>query len=257
MFSFYVERLKQVGWHFDLIIKEVKMEEVVEYQKLLPYQFEDRIRISALVYIPVGSLEWHGEHLALGNDAIKMHLLCCEAARQGGGIVFPPIFFGVPSMVNYGKKYKHPANLPVTEEFLKNVLMTTLSGLEGIGFKVAILVTGHTSRQQNDLMRTIADEYQGSMEVFGTDDTEWGHDINYTSDHAAKWETSILWYLKPGLVDIYRLPRDTSVELEGIGGEDPRVHASRGLGKAAVEAIARDLANKGKELLACANFGKN
>ena len=79
---------------------------------------------------------------------------------------------------------------------------------------------------------------------------EWADDLNFTSDHAAKWETSLLWYARPDLVDIYRLPKDTTQGLEGVGGDDPRLHASRELGKAAVLAIARDLARKGQELLA-------
>ncbi len=226
------------------------MEPVVEYEKLLPSQFEKRISECSLVYVPVGSLEWHGEHLALGNDAIKMHGLCCEAARKGGGIVFPPVFYGIPYMVDYGKAYEHAANLPVTEDFLRSVLSTVLSALERIGFRAAILITGHTCKQQIELMRAVAEEHQGTMKVFGTNDAELGDSIDHTSDHAAKWETSILWHLMPELVDIYQQPRDTSVPLEGVGGEDPRIHASRDLGRKAVEAIAGDLAIKGQELLA-------
>ena len=60
------------------------MEAKVEYDKLLPYEFEGRLNARPAVYVPVGSLEWHGEHPALGNDALKMHALCCEAARVGG-----------------------------------------------------------------------------------------------------------------------------------------------------------------------------
>jgi creatinine amidohydrolase len=225
------------------------MQDVVAYQQLLPYQFKERIEHCPLVYVPVGSLEWHGEHMALGNDTIKMHALCCEAARLGGGIVFPPLFYGIPYMVDYGSAYQHSANLPVTRAFLKDLLNTTLNGLENVGFRAAILATGHTCPEQRDLMREIAREYQGSMHVYGTDDMEWADDMDFTSDHAAKWETSILWYLRPELVDIYRLPKDTSVSLEGIGGDDPRVHASRDLGKAAVEAIARDLSRLGARVL--------
>jgi creatinine amidohydrolase len=161
------------------------MKELVEYQQLLPYQFEERIQHHPLVYVPVGSLEWHGEHMAPGNDAIKMHALCCEAARLGGGIVFPPIFYGIPYMVDYGRAYPHSANLPVTGAFLKGILNTTLSGLEDAGFRAAILATGHTCREQHDLMREIARRYQGSMQVYGTDDMGWADDIGFTSDHAA------------------------------------------------------------------------
>ncbi|MDK1031846.1 MAG: creatininase family protein, partial [Planctomycetia bacterium] len=215
------------------------MEAVVEYEKLLPYQFEGRIEECPLVYVPVGSLEWHGEHLALGNDSLKMHGLCSEAARLGGGIVFPALYYGIPGIVNYGASYGSDANLPMTAEFLANLLATTLAHLEKVGFKAAILITGHTCNEQIDLVKGVAEKYEGSMKVCGTNDAEWGDAINHTSDHAAKWETSILWYLRPELVDIYRLPRDTDEPLEGVYGDDPRVHASRVLGRQAVEAIAR------------------
>ncbi len=225
------------------------MEEVVRYENLLPYQFEARMQQCSLAFVPVGSLEWHGEHLALGNDAIKMHALCCEAARVGGGVVFPPVFYGIPYMVPYGAEYVHSASVPITREFLATVLKTTLAGLEDIGFSAAILATGHTCREQCDLMREVAEAHSGSMTVYGTDDMEWADDIDFTSDHAGKWETSILWYLRPELVDIHRLPKDTTVPLEGVGGDDPRLHASRELGAQAVRSIARDLAAKGRELL--------
>jgi len=225
------------------------MQPVVEYEQLLPYQFAERIKAYPLVYVPVGSLEWHGEHMALGNDAIKMHALCCEAARLGGGIVFPPVYYGIPFLVDYGRAYAHDANLPMTADFLRNHLGATLHGLEAVGFQAAILATGHTCREQRDLMREIARDYSGAMSVYGTDDMEWADDLDFTSDHAAKWETSILWTLRPELVDVYRLPRDPGVPLEGVLGEDPRLYASRELGRVAVAAIARDLSALGARLL--------
>ena len=225
------------------------MEEIVQYELLLPSEFEKRIASLPLVYIPVGALEYHSEHLALGNDSIKMHAICCEAARLGGGIVFPSIFFGILEMIEYGSRYQYKANFPVTEAFFSMLINTTLSGLEKIGFKVAILATGHTPPQQSALVREIAKAYSGHMIVYGTDDMEWGQAANYNGgDHAAKWETSILWYIRPDLVDIYKLPKDVNIPLEGVYGEDPRVSASRELGKLAYQAIANDLMKIGKGL---------
>jgi creatinine amidohydrolase/Fe(II)-dependent formamide hydrolase-like protein len=152
-------------------------------------------------------------------------------------------------MVNYGRAYAHDANLPIAREFLRNHLDVTLHSLERVGFQAAILATGHTCREQRDLMREIARDYTGTMRVYGTDDMKWANDLDFNSNHAAKWETSILWHLRPELVDVYRLPRDTDVPLEGVGGDDPRVHASRELGRAAVVAIARDLSALGTQLL--------
>jgi len=225
------------------------MEQVVQYELLLPSEFENRMAVLPLVYIPVGALEYHSEHLALGNDSIKMHAICCEAARLGGGIVFPPIHYGILEMVNYSDRYKYKANLPVTESFFTTLINITLAGLEKVGFKVAILTTGHTPDEQSAMVREIANAYTGKMKVRGTDDMEWGQAANYNGgDHAAKWETSLLWYVRPDLVDIYKLPKDVSVPLEGVFGEDPRVFASRDLGKLAYQAIATDLMNLGKKL---------
>jgi creatinine amidohydrolase len=225
------------------------MEEVVQYELLLPSEFEKRMAVLPLVYIPVGALEYHSEHLALGNDSIKMHAICCEAARLGGGIVFPQIHYGILEMVNYSDRYKYKANLPVTESFFTTLINVTLAGLEKVGFKVAILTTGHTPDEQSAMVREIAYAYTGKMKVCGTDDMEWGQAANYNGgDHAAKWETSILWYVRPDLVDIYKLPKDVSVPLEGVFGEDPRIFASRDLGRLAYQAIAADLMNLGKRL---------
>jgi len=225
------------------------MEDVVQYECMLPHQLEKRISACPLVYIPVGSLEWHCEHLPVGNDSIKMHALCCEAARAGGGVVFPPLYFGILGMIPYGAKYRYPANLPVSPDFLTGILRTTLEGLEKVGFRAAILTTGHTCEEQRALMRTVAGGYRGAMRVYGTDDMEWAKDMDFNSDHAGKWETSILWHLRPELVDVRRLPGDIAVPLEGVYGDDPRLHASRELGERVVASIARDLARKGRQLL--------
>ena len=42
-----------------------------------------------LCYLPVGTLEWHGEHAAVGLDALKAHAVCIRAADRSGGLVAP------------------------------------------------------------------------------------------------------------------------------------------------------------------------
>jgi creatinine amidohydrolase len=227
------------------------MEEKVAYERLLPYEFAERIGACPLVYVPVGSLEWHGEQLALGNDAIKMHGLCLEAARLGGGIVYPPIYYCMPGLTDGDlSKYKHNPTFYGEPEVLKTLLLSTLAGLEKVGFKAAVLTTGHTPREQIAMMKEVAAAYDGDMRVAGTCDAEQADEIEFTSDHAAMWETSILWHLRPELVDITRLERDPDVKPFNVFGKDPRFHASPGLGRKSVAVIARDLAALGSRLLA-------
>jgi creatinine amidohydrolase/Fe(II)-dependent formamide hydrolase-like protein len=37
-----------------------------------------------LCYLPLGTLEWHGEHAAVGLDALKAHAVCVLAAERSG-----------------------------------------------------------------------------------------------------------------------------------------------------------------------------
>ena len=66
----------------------------VRYAELRPHQFRERLQHRPVAYLPLGTLEWHGEHLPLGSDAIISEGLMCECAQRFGGIVMPPIHLG-------------------------------------------------------------------------------------------------------------------------------------------------------------------
>jgi len=66
----------------------------VKYTELRPEEFRARMHQKPIAYLPLGTLEWHGEHLPLGADAIQSEALMIECARRFGGIVLPPIFLG-------------------------------------------------------------------------------------------------------------------------------------------------------------------
>jgi creatinine amidohydrolase len=226
------------------------MLEKVQYERLFPHEFEARIKACPVAYVPVGSLEWHGEHLALGNDALKMHALCCEAARKGGGIVYPPIYYCIPGLCNADpSRYAHDSTFYGEPDVLRGLLLSTLRGLERVGFKAAILATGHTPHEQIELMKEVARAYPGKMKVHGTCDMEFGSEIHFTSDHAAMWETSLLWHFEPGLVDLTLLDPNPTVKPYNVYGQDPRTQASPRLGATAAEIIARDMAELTGRLL--------
>jgi creatinine amidohydrolase/Fe(II)-dependent formamide hydrolase-like protein len=75
-------------------------------------------------------------------------------------------------------------------------------------------------------------------------------DLGYRGDHAAKWETAILMYLRPELVDLSRLDDRTSGEAGGILGEDPRQTATPELGGQIVDAIVERLSQRVGKYLA-------
>jgi hypothetical protein len=73
------------------------------------------------------------------------------------------------------------------------------------------------------------------------------------TDHAAKWETSDMMYFYPGLVDLSELgtgPLAPQMKPpDGIGGLDPRKHASREIGERNVDLAAEAIGKKAVELL--------
>ena len=68
--------------------------EKVRYAELLPCEFRARLAARPIAYLPLGTLEWHGEHLPLGSDGIISEGLMCRCAEQFGGIVMPSIHLG-------------------------------------------------------------------------------------------------------------------------------------------------------------------
>jgi creatinine amidohydrolase len=63
----------------------------VDYEELFPHQLTARLEQRPVGYLPLGTLEWHGEQNALGADFLQSRGLFRRAARQFGGVVLPPL----------------------------------------------------------------------------------------------------------------------------------------------------------------------
>ncbi len=55
-------------------------------REMLPHEIVERRRKFPAAFIGLGTLEWHGEHLAVGNDAPKAEALCDLAAARSGWV---------------------------------------------------------------------------------------------------------------------------------------------------------------------------
>ena len=61
------------------------------YERLRPAELRALAEAAPLAYVPLGPLEFHGEHLPTGVDLFEAHGLCLRAASQSGGVVLPPL----------------------------------------------------------------------------------------------------------------------------------------------------------------------
>ncbi|MBN1461898.1 MAG: creatininase family protein, partial [Armatimonadetes bacterium] len=207
----------------------------VEYDKMFVKDLKKVMAEKPVAYLPLGTPEMHGEHLTLGQDAIKAHELCKRIAEKGGGAVLPALHAGthVPMSFNFGNIYISPG---VTRALYQEYMQE----LARVGFRVIVAVTGHYPNCQVAITKHAAadaSELSGAW-IAGVPEYELAFDLDYTGDHAGKWETSIYWHLRPDLVCMDNLPKDPNVRLIAAGPEDPRVHASQELGAKVCNAIA-------------------
>ncbi len=224
----------------------------MKYQDMQPYMIDKVLKETPVAYIPWGALEWHGKHLAIGNDGLKAEAICYKAAERTGGVVLPTIWMGYQTMQLYGFR----RTLEFRKETVQQVLTEFLGQLSFEGFRVIVVLTGHYGWKHLAALKETASHFSSisptKVWVFAEYEVvpeDVPPELNYRGDHAAKWETSILMYLRPELVDMSRLSPDLNEKLEGVGGEDPRISASPELGEKIVKIILEGIEKKVKELL--------
>ncbi len=211
----------------------------VQMQFMRPGQLEAAARKFPVVYVPFGLIEWHGKHLPLGNDALKAHAILVKTAERFGGAVYPPIYFHE----GFGKKELVP------------VLSTLFARLKMTGFRVIIGVSGHNVQGQIDMINQALEPVvaDGTVAGNGLWEITLSQGPESATDHAAKWETSNMMFLYPDTVAMAELgsgPLAPNMKApDGIGGLDPRVHASAEVGRRNVELAAEAIGKKAKQLL--------
>jgi len=212
----------------------------VQMQFMRPGQLEAAGRKFPVVYVPFGVIEWHGVHLPLGTDAIKAHGILVKCAEKFGGGVYPPVYF------HNGFRQEH----------LVPVLTDLFNRLKRTGYRVIIGVSGHNVQGQIDMINKALEPVtaDGTATGIGLWEITLSRGPESASDHAAKWETSNMMFFYPDTVDMSELG-DGPINLDmkppsGIGGLDPREHASAEVGRRNVELAAEAIGRKAQELLA-------
>jgi creatinine amidohydrolase len=208
----------------------------VRYLELLPEEFRARIAARAVGYLPLGTLEWHGEQNPLGGDALISSGLFERAARRFGGIVFPPLFFGPDriALQSDGSSLQGMDTADVTTPHRQLDGSCYWIG-EGLFLAVCENILGQARRAGFRVL--VADGHGPSRGAFARAADGWERQIGLKLvvpsrniregwrsqiDHAAMNETSLLMALHPELTDLARLSPDRSVWPQGVHGGDPR-----------------------------------
>jgi len=205
----------------------------VRYQMLRPAQIVARRHECPVVYIPIGTLEWHGVHNPVGADTLQAEGLAILCAQKGGGMVFPPLYFGESrveglmeangsdrELVAQGMGLPPDNFLPDRHPFTPmeqavnyhKLLVHILAEAESLGFELGVLVVGHyplidhacaavLQFNQRRLRRT-----EPMLAWAFVDFLLIADEYDCAGDHAGGWETSHLLALHPEKVDVGLLP---------------------------------------------------
>ncbi|MBT5875574.1 MAG: creatininase family protein [Candidatus Latescibacteria bacterium] len=218
----------------------------VQWELMLPAEFDAAMSQLPVCFLPLGTVEWHGLHTALGLDSLKAHALCVDAAHKAeGGIVHPPLYGGMGGL-------DQPATIKIEPEttwenhLLRPWLEKMCSEIHRQGFKAIIMLTGHYGHNQQIVVREVGARMTERLQipVLGTPEYWLAMDIGYHGDHAGIGETSLLWHLHPDLVAMDRIDADP------VYGKDDRIKsgASAELGRKYADRITDRLAALARQM---------
>ena len=218
----------------------------VRLEFLRPKEIEKAQAACPTIFQPLGTIEWHGVHNVVGVDAVKAHGLCVRAARQGGGVVSPTLYGGVGGLSEPHTFIMDEEN-DVFSKLLRPWLEQLCHEMARDGFRAIIILTGHYGAAQQIVVRETAVRMSRALAipVLGTPEYWLAIDEGYTGDHAAWGETSLMMHLYPETVDLSRLGDPPH---RGVGGRDPKAHASAEDGRRITDTIVSRLATLARKM---------
>ena len=190
-----------------------------QLELMRPHEIREELARTSRVYLPLGTIEWHTEHLPVGLDSLTAHGVCLQAAQRSGGLVYPTLHYGTGG--GHGV-YPWTVMMDSSVEIISQ-LRKTLTRLTDFGVQHAVLFTGHFADEQIHMFQQLAIDWQSEGHAMQVKALA----INMVAkppispDHAGPFETTMLHALWPRRVDISRLPpkpvRTGNIEEDGWG----------------------------------------
>lgn len=216
----------------------------VRYERLRPHEIVAAREACPAAYVPVGTIEWHGVHNPVGLDTMKIYGICRRCAQAGGGLVFPPLFYGenreealLEANPDTGPLIAEAMHLPegtFAPGYMKRspaeqsfayhrLLLHILREVKSLGFRVIVLAAGHYPLL--DHARAAACVFHQEQRGRGPRAIPWvftGYELVCdrfpdAGDHGGKWETSLMMALDRERVDLSQLHRPRPDRLLGAG----------------------------------------
>ena len=184
-------------------------------QLLRPHEIAARLDERSVVYLPLGTLEYHARHLPVGLDALNAEGVCLRAAAARGGLVYPTLYYGTG-----GSHRAFPWSIMVgSGAEIGALLAYSLERLDEQGVELAVMFTGHFAPEQVALVEEVAASWNDRgrrMRALGLS-VDGATGLAIAPDHAGRFETTLLHAHQPERVSPELIPDPRP----GEAGEDP------------------------------------
>ncbi|NIO03418.1 MAG: creatininase family protein [Proteobacteria bacterium] len=166
--------------------------------------FEQGVKKTQTVLVPVGSVEEHGNHLPLATDTLQVYELAKRVAETAKVLVAPPIYYGVLRSTR-----DHPGSVGISAETLRVLIRDIVHSLYRQGLRRFIIISGHGGSMHVAALREVGElllkELDGIalavlsiLDLVTEEVFQW---IETRNDaHAGEVETSVMKFIKPDLV---------------------------------------------------------
>lgn len=237
----------------------------MRYELMLPHQIRKAIKENWPVVLPLGVLEYHGEHMAVGMDTRAVIKTVELIEKERDLVILPPFYYGAASYAVAAPEGSGSVQVggPVLSPFAEELFF----GLLRIGFRNIHAIIHHQTENfaagmPTDLAfktagrqaifrflerergegwwgaNTMADYYAGHAQGENVFNWVQVHPLmpatmngKYPFDHAGIGETSLMLALCPEAVDAAHFADNTGWYTKGAS------EASAGLGKIGVAMI--------------------
>ena len=216
----------------------------MRFELMLPYQIKEAITKNTPIVLPIGVMEYHGEHMAVGMDTLAVTKILDRLETQMEVVILPPFSYGAASYAvaapeGTGTLHIDAAVLaPLAEQIFNGLLRVGFRNIHGI---IHHQTENFSSGMPTDLAfkigarqaifkfleRTEGEAWWGAQGMsdyydrhqVGNDPFNWIklHPLmdseiikNYIFDHAGEGETSLLMALAPNAVEIARVSQNNT-----------------------------------------------
>lgn len=211
----------------------------MRYEKMLPHQIRAAIAANTPVILPLGVLEYHGEHMAVGMDTLAVTCALDILEKEADIVILPPFYYGAASYAV--EPPEGTGSVQVDPTVLHPFARELFNGLLRVGFRnIHAFIHHQTENFATGMPTDLAFKFGARQAIFaflektrgegwwgnatmsdyyaqqagGDDPFNWIkiHPLmtretigQYPFDHAGEGETSLMLAMCPEAVDMHRI----------------------------------------------------